>query len=672
MHKTDEQEPSFHYVSTQKGIKQRNNSGKWIVGGIVLLLLTTGVAMADVVYSTHAVVSLDSTIIPIRGVLNALAGFPTKGDSLPVLIQFYDDFNQPEPGIPCTLSIGPTKLARTSDEDGEVLFWVPSAELSQEIELNAYPRHPVDAIYLAFLSRPTSFEMFVLKQEAGFLTGEGMLELADDGIRVLYPEGYDEAAADMMTVFQEEKEIIESAIGMGLLLFKAILVDSSSTGICVGGYGYPLLGTGSIFEQQIYDVFPHEWVEISLRANYGIYDDSTNRWIGDGLANYAAFEIRKQLTPQYFERFETRVRPEESGAVYDLRSWLSCDAEDQAEEEGHLPKGAGTRYVKWDGYQLAPYFWAKIVDKSGNPELIEGFLAEYLKQEDKSQQAAIAILSRLSGLDIDSELVITGEEFLANVNRYWRVIIPPPGMELIKTWDSFSMGDSSDATTSPVRKIRGIEPFFLDHYEVTNEQYCEFLNAMGNRKEKGARWLDEVNNPEIERVNRKYQVKEGYEKYPVRYVTWYGTNAYAQWTGKRLPTEAEWEFAASNNGTTLYPWDGNQWHDDYCNWGEGGELDGCEFTAPVDTFPKTSNHYDCLNMAGNVSEWVADWYSPYDLADTLNPQGSAEGTDKVHRGGSYNDDKTCHTTRARMKAPPSVASPYIGFRCAADVPKSKN
>jgi sulfatase modifying factor 1 len=195
------------------------------------------------------------------------------------------------------------------------------------------------------------------------------------------------------------------------------------------------------------------------------------------------------------------------------------------------------------------------------------------------------------------------------------------------------------------------------------------LNSQGNRREHGARWLDERNNPEIEKVNGKYRVKAGYENHPVRYVTWYGAAAYAKWAGKRLPTEAEWELTASNYGTTSYPWDDRKWHDDYCNWGDGGELDGFELTAPVDTFLMTKNHDDCLNMVGNVSEWVTDWYAPYNPADTLNPLGPSKGSQKVHRGGSYNDDKEWLTTRARRGADPSESSPYIGFRCAADVPK---
>ncbi|TET24064.1 MAG: hypothetical protein E3J71_00050 [Candidatus Stahlbacteria bacterium] len=643
---------------------------KGFLGGIILLGLTTSITTADMVIQLHTFLSPESNSINVDNLINELLQFPSTalGDSLPVMIQFYDSLNQAESGVLCNLTVGWKKFRQVSNQFGEVLFWIPSDKISKKIKCTAHPNRSIEALSLIFMSQQTGLQI-VFGREVGFETGEGLLELKDDGIRVLYPEKQEVQAREMIAFLKEEKEIIERATKMKLHPLKIILVDKRDLGFCVGGYGMPLQQGNSYKNQEKYKVFPHEWVEISLVINYGIYEDSTNRWIGDGLANYIALEVCKQFYPRHLQQVAIGIYEyRESSQVYDLRSWLSPGAEGRASKEGReLPKGEGTIPVGWDGYDLAPYFWAKVVDKSDNPDVIAEFLEEFKEQEDKSQQNAIAILSRLSGLDIDKELVITGKEFLENVNRYWAIPIPPSGMNLIFAGNPFLMGDSSEESTSTVRNVQ-LESFFLDRYEVTNEQFCGFLNAMGNQKEGGSYWFDEWFYSDIIHEGDSFRVKTGRENYPVRQVSWYGAAAYAKWAGKRLPTEAEWEFAASNNGTTLYPWDG-EWHDDYCNWGEEGKLDGYEFIAPVDAFEKGKNHYDCYNMAGNVFEWVSDWYASYDPADTLNPKGPETGTLKVYRGGSFAEGKEWMTTRARRGADPAQASPCIGFRCAADIEK---
>ncbi|TKJ43962.1 hypothetical protein CEE36_02255 [candidate division TA06 bacterium B3_TA06] len=643
---------------------QLHSRGKGFLGGIILLLLTVPIAIAGETSSSYP----EKKTIPVKGILNFISQYCTSADSLPILVQFYDSLNRPEPGVLCTLTIGSEKLARTSDDNGEVLFWVPSAEISSEIECVAYSRRPIEHSYEVEVS-PLVDWLISQGKEVGFETGVGLPELADDGIRVLYPEGREEEAHKMMATLKEEKKIIQSITKMRLMPRKIILTDKPEIAVFVGGGGLPL-ASGSFMNILIYEALPHEWVEGSLSKNYQIYEDSTNRWIGDGLANYIAFEICKRFyLPALRDLY--RLSHEDSGKVYDLRSWLRAGVEKRASKEGReLPKGTGTTYVGWKGYALAPYFWAKVIDKSGDSLIIAKFLEEFRKAEDKRSQNAIAILERLSGLDINKELVITGKEYIENVNRYWPVAIPLPGMVmigLIGINNRFSMGDSTDRNTSPVRNVH-LNSFFLDSYEVTNEQFCKFLNAMGNQKEGGVYWFDEWFYSDIIHEGDSFRVKAGRESYPVSQVSWYGAAAYAEWAGKRLPTEAEWEFAASNNGTTLYPWDGG-WHDDYCNWGEEGKLDGYEFTAPVDSFAKGKNHYDCYNMVGNVFEWVSDWYAPYSPADTINPKGPQTGTQKAYRGGSFAEGKEWMTTRARQGADPAEASPCIGFRCAADIEK---
>lgn len=582
-----------------------------------------------------------------------------SADSLPVEFQFYDGFNRAEFGVQCTLIIGRKKIPLTSDAKGEVFFWIQKHEIAEKIEFVVYPDHPMEALYLIY------FDITPRIAPDGrliFETSKGLNEISEDGLRVCYPEKFEKEAHDVMKVMQEQMKLIHDITEMRLLPLKIMFIDDGRPGVCIGGYGLPCsrdsVRDNRIYNMRLYDIIPHEWVETSLQDNYGIYQDRLNRWIGDGLANYLAWEIRKQsLSPP--SKLTSLCLDEYCGKVYDLRNWRAGTCEDIA----------GGEEVGFSGYDLASYFWAKVVRKSGDSLIIARFLEEFRQAENKSQQNAISILSYLSGLDINKELVITGEEYeqyLVASNP--DAVVVPRGMGLIRAEASpFTMGDSSQRSTSPLRKVY-LEDFFLERYEVTNKRYCEFLNAMGNQKEGDSYWLDEWNYPEILHEDTGYIVRTGYENYPVRQVSWYGAAAYARWAGKRLPTEAEWEFAASNGGRTLYPW-GDEWHDKCCNWSEGGKLDGYEFTAPVDSFVFGKNWYGCYNLVGNVFEWVADWYAPYDPADTINPQGPAEGKEKIHRGGCYKYPKEWQDRYDRIGGPPDACYPCVGFRCAMDVPK---
>lgn len=112
---------------------------------------------------------------------------------------------------------------------------------------------------------------------------------------------------------------------------------------------------------------------------------------------------------------------------------------------------------------------------------------------------------------------------------------------------TFQMGDTfghGSYDEKPVHTMT-ISDFYIDKYEVTNAQFCKFLNEKGNQKEGGALWLDiKSESCLIEKQGERYVPKSGYENHPVIMVTWYGAKAYCQWAGGRLPTEAEWEYAA--------------------------------------------------------------------------------------------------------------------------------
>ncbi|NLI99495.1 formylglycine-generating enzyme family protein, partial [bacterium] len=577
---------------------------KSIIKGIIPAVFATNFVFADIVQPAHAFISPEQTLFPIDSVINFVTQLPLHSDSIPLVISLYDTLGEAVSGIPCSLATSFRNSTLISDNNGEVFFSISKDELNSQMKYHLNSSSRIEALSLVFINELTLFLAFQRKDTITFLTGEGWPELNDTGIRVVYPEEHKGEAESLMVVLREERKIIKERTGMKLIPLKVILSNGLEPGLCIGGFGLALKQSESFNKQEMFKVFPHEWAEISLYTYYHIYNDPANRWIGDGIANYVALEECKKSYPFHFLQLASGLLFSETDKLYDLRSWSM--------NEDTSNFGRGNTYVGWDGYNLAPYFWARVIDKSGNPEIIDQFLSEFNIKKNKNSKNAIKTLSRLSGININEELLISSQELRENITKYWPIPIPPRGMNLIIADQSFLMGDSSDMSTRPVRNVH-VSTFFLDRYEVTNKQFCEFLNTKGNQKEGGTYWLDETAYSDILLEDGKFIVRKDRENFPVTQVSWYGARAYAKWAGKRLPTEAEWEFAASNNGTTLYPW-GNDWHDDYCNWADTGKLDGYEFTAPVGSFEKGKNHYDCYDMVGNVFEWVADWYEPYDPA----------------------------------------------------------
>ncbi|MCA9419702.1 MAG: SUMF1/EgtB/PvdO family nonheme iron enzyme, partial [Nitrospira sp.] len=217
----------------------------------------------------------------------------------------------------------------------------------------------------------------------------------------------------------------------------------------------------------------------------------------------------------------------------------------------------------------------------------------------------------------------------------------------------------------PQRQVN-LEAYYIDQYEVTYRHYRAFLESTGRAAP--AFW-------ENERFHKP--------DHPVLGVTWYDATAYCTWAGKRLPTEAEWEHAARGSQGYAYPW-GNLWDPQRTNtasywagknfssmakWGEWMQtaLDrGKAGPLEVGIFPNGVSSFGVHDMAGNVSEWVFDWYTPYENQPTLihNPNGADSGTMKVHRGGSWSVSSIFARSTYRARENPDKRSPYIGMRCA--------
>lgn len=243
--------------------------------------------------------------------------------------------------------------------------------------------------------------------------------------------------------------------------------------------------------------------------------------------------------------------------------------------------------------------------------------------------------------------------------------------------DKYSLGDDK-----PLRRVI-LKAFRISRFEVTNAQYRSFLAATATQHPKscspfepsgtqhapeGPTWSD----PEWNDATK-----------PVVSVTWFDAYAYCAWDGKRLPSEAEWEKAARGTDARVFPWGPEIMKDspvaniadeaakrEYPAWrvGEGYD-DGFVHTSPVGSFPNGASPYGVEDMAGNVWEWVADWYSPapYGEPGISNPTGPAVGDWRVLRGGSW--DSTLHFIRAtaRHHNIPGFRSKSFGIRCAQDV-----
>ncbi len=286
----------------------------------------------------------------------------------------------------------------------------------------------------------------------------------------------------------------------------------------------------------------------------------------------------------------------------------------------------------------------------------------------KNHPANKIALSDLDGLtDYYWKVVAKDGKGDSTESPIWKFTTNDPGMIFVEG-GLFMMGnENGDEDESPVHEVT-LNSFYISKYEVTNAEFCEFLNEMGNQEEAGKPWLKTNHGLcKIKPVGDKFEVKEGYENHPVVFMTWYGAWAYCRWKGGRLPTEAEWEYAArGGNKSKGYLYAGS---DNMNDVGWYADNSGQELMPVGQKMPNELGLYD---MSGNVWEWCIDWYAEDYYSNSVgstNPDGPEEGEEKVLRGGSYWFTAEVCDVNNRFAVSPLSGHFIRGLRLVKDIEK---
>ena len=279
-------------------------------------------------------------------------------------------------------------------------------------------------------------------------------------------------------------------------------------------------------------------------------------------------------------------------------------------------------------------------------------------------------------------------------------LTPPPdgGLRIAKEDDmplvfvpagEFLMGSATDDARAdedekPQHAVY-LDAYWIDQTEVTNAMFARFVAATGyqtDAERQGGGWLWTAANRGEFLAGANWQHPHGpsttiagLENHPVVQVSWHDAAVYCAWAGRRLPTSAEWEKGARGPNGQTHPWGEAPPAGHLANladrnlnypWAEGALDDGHAYTAPVGSYPAGASPYGALDMAGNVYEWVADWYGRdyYSVSPPANPLGPTTGQVREVRGGAWASAGNFLRSAYRNWKEPDRPHDIYGFRCA--------
>jgi len=221
------------------------------------------------------------------------------------------------------------------------------------------------------------------------------------------------------------------------------------------------------------------------------------------------------------------------------------------------------------------------------------------------------------------------------------------------------LGDRDGGRDEYPRHEVFLDAYEIDLYEMTNARYQAFVKATGHRVPQNPK------NP-TRNLWQGETVSDMLADRPVVNVDWADADAYCRWAGKRLPTEAKWEKAAKGNTDHRFPWGNVEPTNKHLNFNQ--KWIGEKTLMPVGSYEAGKSPYGAYDMAGNVWEWVHDWYDPryYEKSPSKNPKGPDSGTKRVLRGSGWQNETPTVRIFTRVESDPTVRNESTGFRCARD------